>query len=156
MLFVGLATIAVFSSVAMKVVGGSITAVEAMAVEHILGWFRDDVSRVGNVVGNPDTFMLIVMHACSSADGAPKAMLALVALSLFLGDVRWRAMAAAALVLGVVYVVANLVRLAYMASSGDAYTVGHGPTGAAIFDGGMVMLLLALTFSIADGSEAKA
>lgn len=50
----------------------------------------------------------------------------------------------ASAILGVGLFAANLVRLAAMAWSADAYAAVHGPLGASLFDAGQGLAVLAL------------
>lgn len=134
MLFLGLAMCALWSSVALKWLAMPVTTAEATIVGWVAGWLRPDIVQAGNVIGNPANHSLILMTACTSSDGAPPAILALVSVAHFLGGIdRTRAIHACGVMLAF-YGMTNLARLVGMTWSADAYTVLHGPIGSNGFD----------------------
>ncbi len=147
LLFVALAITSIWSSVALKWVALPVTSAEAAAVGLLLGLFKDGVVQVANVVGVPSEHSLIVMSACSTADGLPRALVGLAAV-LVLADrdpARWFVPTAIAFTL--FYVIANLVRLTLMAWSWDLYSIGHGPLGAGLFDAATTAAVFAVVLA---------
>lgn len=145
LLFLALALSAIWSSIAMKVVALPVTTLDATLVGWLLAFFKSGVVQSANVVGVPSEHTLIVMSACSSADGLPRVLVGLAAVLVLAGaDLRTRLLPAAA-ALAAIYVAANLTRLTIMATSWDLYAFGHGPFGAGLFD---VVTTLAL-FAVA-------
>jgi hypothetical protein len=135
LVFLLLAAAALWSSVVLKALALPITALEASVVGALLALFKTTAVVTGNVVGIPHEHSLILMTACSSADGLPKALVGLAALLVLSGGFAPRRFIAYAIVVSVFYVMANLVRLTAMAWSADLYTLAHGPIGANVFDG---------------------
>jgi len=151
LLFLSLAASSIWSSVALKWLALPLTSAEAAAVGLLLGLFKDGVVQVANVVGVPSEHSLIVMSACSTADGLPRALVGLAAV-LVLADrdlARW--FVPSAIVFALIYVTANLLRLTLMAWSWDLYTVGHGPLGAGLFDAATT----AAVFAVVLGGERR-
>lgn len=144
LLFLGLAAAALWSSVFLKAFAGPVTASEAFLVGKMLEVLRSDIVQTGNVVGNPEVHSLIVMTRCTTLDVLPAALVALVSVALFLGNLDrdrvWRAGVGLA---GLLFA-ANLVRLCVMAWSAEAYTVAHGLVGANLSDGFQVVAVLVL------------
>jgi len=143
-LFAGLALAELWASVGLRLAGPAVTATEADIVAWILAFWADGVVRVGNVVGVPDTFSLVVMSACTTADALPKALVALVAAMTFAGQPTVRSIGANTLVLAILFAALNSLRLALMATSQAWYELGHGPVGASVFDGAIVLAIFAL------------
>ena len=134
LLFVALAGCSIWSSVLLKWWAGPASAFDAHAVWTILSWLRPGLAVTGNVVGVPEGHNLIIMTACTSASGLPKALLGLAALTVLANRPLSRRLALAAAGVAVLSVAINLTRLVLMASSGDLYTLIHGPVGANVFD----------------------
>jgi hypothetical protein len=143
LLFLALALCALWSSVALKALAGPVTSAEAFIVGQLVALVRPDIVQSGNVIGNPATHSLILMTACTTANGLPVALLALVAVTCLLGGGSQR-LPRAAISLALFYAVTNIVRLAIMSLSGDAYALAHGPIGANIFDGLQTLAVLVL------------
>jgi len=141
-LAVGLASL--WSSVILKWIALPVTTAEAYVLTQALSLLRPDILQVANVVGNPDTHSLILMTKCTTADALPLAAVALAAVAYLMGDVNQRKLKRALLALCGLYVVANLLRLAGMAWSAEAYGLVHGPIGANVFDLFQVLLVLGL------------
>ncbi len=144
LLFLGLALTALWSSVLLKWIAAPVTGAEAYVVGLIVSALRPDIVQAANVIGNPDTHSLILMTRCTTADALPIAIVSLVAVASLLGGLKrekfWRACAALALFV----FVANLARLCAMAWSADLYAFVHGPIGANVFDGALVLAVLGL------------
>ncbi|MFV0369784.1 MAG: hypothetical protein ACK5KM_15130, partial [Hyphomicrobiaceae bacterium] len=134
LVFLGVALASIWSSVILKWIALPVTTAEAFVLAKMLSLFRPDIAQFGNVVGNPETHNLILMTKCTTTDALPHAAVALVAVAYLLGDVKAARLWRAVLALGAIYAVANLIRLAIMAWSSDAYDLAHGPIGANIFD----------------------
>ncbi|MEL7049028.1 MAG: hypothetical protein AAFO75_08735 [Pseudomonadota bacterium] len=145
MFFIVLALCSLWSSVGMKVFGVTITSLEAAVVATLLSTFKDGVVHTGNVVGNPEHFTLIVMAACSTLDGLPKALLGLTAVLWLTGALSSRTLLTSGTALVAIYTIANFARLTVMATSQDLYQLAHGPIGAGIFDGLIVISVFALS-----------
>ena len=144
LLFLALALCALWSSVVLKALAVPVTQAEAFLVGQLVALVRPDIVQSGNVIGNPETHSLILMTACTTANGLPLALLALVAVTRLLGGSDWRRMPMAAAGLAFLYGMSNIVRLAIMSLSGDAYAITHGPIGANIFDGLLTLGVLTL------------
>lgn len=144
LLFLAMALASLWSSVLLKWLALPVTSAEAFVLAQALHIVRPDIVQMANIVGNPDTHSLILMTRCTTADALPQAAVALVAVALLLGEVNrsrlWQAFA----VLLLAYGVANLLRLAGMAWSAEAYALVHGPIGANVFDMFQAALVLAL------------
>lgn len=134
LLFLALAASCLWSSIVLKLVALPLTSLEAAAVAALLSMFKPGVTQFANVVGVPSDHSLIVMSACSFADGLARALVALAAIIVISkGDLR-RQLPLAVPLLAMIYIGANLVRLTLMAWSWDYYEIGHGPMGAGLFD----------------------
>jgi hypothetical protein len=144
LVFVLLAAAALWSSVILKAVALPVTTLEATIVGAVLAHFKTGVIVTGNVVGVPHEHSLILMTACSSADGLPKALVGLAALLMLSGGFEAGPFLKRAAVVAIIYVVANFVRLTAMAWSADIYQIAHGPIGANVFDGLTVFAVIAL------------
>ncbi|MEO1207827.1 MAG: hypothetical protein AAFV45_16005 [Pseudomonadota bacterium] len=155
-LFAGLALTALWSSVGMKYAGPTITTIEAAMVAAILSVAIDGVAQSGNVVGNPQVFSLIVMAACSTLDGLPKALLGLGAVMWLSGTLRQQPYIASAAALIAIYATANMVRLSTMAVSEEWYQLAHGPVGAGVFDATIVATVFALSLCWSAPDQAVA
>lgn len=135
LLFVALALASLWSSVGLKLVALWLTSAEAAMVGWLLAHFKDGVVQVANVVGLPSEHSLIVMSACSTADGVPRALVGLAAVMVLAGgEIGMRRMLVASTLLVAIYATANVIRLTLMAWSWDFYEFGHGPVGAGLFD----------------------
>ena len=144
LLFLALAAAALWSSVLLKAFAGPVTASEAFLVGKLLQVLRPDVVQTGNVVGNPQVHSLIVMTRCTTLEILPAALVALVSVALFLGNLDRDRVWRAGMGLAGILFAANLVRLCVMAWSAEDYTVAHGLLGANLFDGFQVIVVLAL------------
>ena len=149
LLFVGLALCSIWSSVVMKWIAVSVTTWEAGLIWYILSFLRDDIHLSGNIIGIPDGHKIILLIACSTIYGLPKAILGLTAITLFLGPVNFRNLVRSALVVSVIYTIANLVRLSVMTWSDPAFRLAHGPIGANIFDAVISIMVILAAFTIA-------
>ncbi len=149
--FLGLAATCLWSSVVLKFFAGPITTVEATPVGWILSIFKSGVVQSGNVVGVPSDYSLIVMTACTTADGLPKVLLGLAALLCFAGTLTRERFTTAAIIVAFIYAAANIVRLTIMAWSADYHNLAHGAVGANIFD----TMIILLVFSIALMDDAE-
>jgi hypothetical protein len=148
----GLAVAALWSSVALKIIGGPVTGFEAAAVDWLLqlsGW---PLSRTANVIGTEGGHHLVILTACTSADAIPRALLAVAALAHFAGAGNWRLVTGVAIAAGSLLFAANTVRLALMAVSSDMYAMVHGPVGANIFDAAQVGLVVAAAWIASPGA----
>lgn len=151
LLFAALAACALWSSVALKAMAGPVTSAEAFVVGHLVALVRPDIVQSGNVIGNPEVHSLILMTACTTANGCPLALLALTAVWLVLGGTEagrgaHRRLWVAGCALVALYACANVVRLAFMSLSGDAYALAHGPIGANLFDAATSFAVVALGY----------
>jgi hypothetical protein len=144
LLFLALALVSLWSSVALKWLAAPVTTAEATLVGLVLGLVRPDIAQDGNVIGNPDSHVLVLMTACTTADALPMAALATLAVALFLGGIDRQRLGQAIAVLGLAYVAANTARLGAMAWSAEGYQLWHGPVGRNLFDGFEAILVLAL------------
>lgn len=134
LLFLALAIAALWSSVVLKWIAGPVTTAEAVMVGKLVSLLRPDITQTGNVIGNPDTHSLILMTRCTTADALPTAIVSLVGVALLLGRPSRGALCRAGAVLAAALLIANLLRLAAMTWSGEAYALVHGPIGSNIFD----------------------
>ena len=144
LIFLAVALASIWSSVILKWLALPVTSAEAFVLGQILHLIRPDVIQFANVVGNPDTHSLILMTRCTTADGLPHAAIAMVAVAYLLGAPQKSKLRTAFVVLALVYAAANLIRLAGMAWSADAYALVHGPVGANVFDLFQALLVLGL------------
>ena len=119
----------------LKAWAGPVTSAEAFFVGQLVALVRPGIVQSGNVIGNPEVHSLILMTACTTANGLPLALVALAAVGFFLGGCDRDRLIRSAGCLAVLYMSANIIRLGFMSLSGEAYALAHGPIGANIFDG---------------------
>ncbi len=153
LLFLGLALCSIWSSVIMKWISVPVTAFEANIIWYMLSFFRDDIQLDGNVMGIPGGHQIILMIACSTIYGLPKALLGLIAIALFLGPVKTRPLGQSAVLVVIAYALANFIRLFVMTWSDPAFQIAHGPIGANIFDAAVTIIVFATAFTIAQRPE---
>ena len=144
LMFMGLALVELWSSVGLKLVAMPVTTAEAALVARSLALVADGVVQSGNVVGITNNHVLVIMTACSSLDGIPKAILGLFAVSILAGTLSRERWIIDAALLASIYALANLVRLTVMASSSEAYALAHGPIGSNLFDLTTTLALFAI------------
>jgi len=132
--FAALAACSIWSSVLLKWWEGPASAFDAHAVFALLTWLRPDLVVTGNVVGVPEGHNLIILTACTSASGLPKALLGLGGLTLLANGFDRRRMGLALAATLLLNPAVNLLRLSLMAWSSDLYLLIHGPVGANLFD----------------------
>ena len=148
-LFVALALCSIWSSVIMKWIAVPVTTAEASILWHMLSVFRDDIHLSGNIIGIPGGHQVILMIACATVYGLPKAMLGLTAIALYLGPINVKHLIKSAVVVVAFYAFANLIRLCIMTWSDPAFQLAHGPMGANIFDAVISFIVLVPAFTIA-------
>ena len=146
LLICALSVAAVWSSLGVRLVSGPVTTYEAGLVSLVLAAVDPDLIRTGNVIGRLGGHHLVILPACTSAEALPRALVAMAALAHFAGARDVRRIAVAAGLGAFAFVAANTARLAFMATSSDAYAFAHGPTGASLFDGIQVSIVLAVAF----------
>ena len=135
LLFVGLGVTALWASIFIKWFAAPITTAEAHFVAGLLLPFRGDVSVSANLIGAIGGHQILLLPACASAYLIPKAIVALAAVTIFMGaKIESRDFVKTVLVTVVVLCIANWVRLAIMTWSNDLYHLAHGPVGANAFD----------------------
>lgn len=134
LLLLGLAVCSLWSSVFLKWLAAPVTTAEAVLIGQIAHVLRPEIVQHGNVIGN-GAHSLILMTACTNADGVPPALLALVAVATMVGTPDRRRIAVALPAMAFFYVVTNTARLVAMTLSPESYDLVHGPVGANIFDG---------------------
>lgn len=149
LLFVALALCALWSSVGVKWAALPLTTAEASIVAALVSLLRDDVVQMGNVVGTAD-HSIVLMTACSTLEGLPKALLGVVAIACTADRMPIRRHYAAVAIVAVLYAAANIVRLMTMVWSQPMFEIAHGPIGANIFDAATTMLVLAAGMKVAD------
>lgn len=134
-LFSALGVTALWASVFMNWFAAPITTVEAHFVTGLLHLIRGDVSVSANLMGVVGGHQVLLLPACASAYLIPKAIVALAALTVFMGA-KWNTRGFLRLALVTVGILAllNWVRLAIMTMSYPHYELAHGPIGANIFD----------------------
>ena len=152
-LFIALALCSIWSSVIMKWVAVPVTTAEASIVWHLLSIIRPDIHLNGNIIGIPGSHQIILMIACSTIYGLPKALLGLMAISLFLGPIHIRNLIKSAIVVVAIYAIANLIRLTIMTWSDQAFQIAHGPVGTNIFDALISIIILITAFTLAQRPE---
>ncbi len=134
-LFSALGMTALWASVFMNWLAAPITTVEAHLVTSLLHILRDDVSVSANLMGVIGGHQVLLLPACASAYLIPKAIVALAALTVFMGaKLELRCFIKLALSTVVVLTLLNWVRLAIMTMSYELYELAHGPIGANLFD----------------------
>lgn len=144
LVFLALALASIWSSLVLKWIALPVTTAEAFVLAELLQLVRPDIVQHANVVGDPATHSLILMTRCTTADALPHAAVALAAVAVLLGETTRRRLVRAGMALAALYAVANLVRLAAMAWSSEAYALVHGPVGANLFDLFQVAAVLVL------------
>jgi hypothetical protein len=146
LLILALGLSGLWSSQILRLVALPLVSVEAAAAAQLLMLFRDDIVLAGNVIASARdaSHSLIVMVACSSAEALPKALTAALAIACALGGLRRDQLAFGLLTLVLIGVVANVVRLAAMAWSGEMFALVHGPIGASVYDALQTGLVLAI------------
>ncbi|RBP16089.1 hypothetical protein DFR50_10651 [Roseiarcus fermentans] len=134
LLFAALGAWEAWSAVLEPVVSGSLLALDAGAVARFLSILRDDVVRIGNVVGAPEGHRIVVLVGCSTAHFLPLPMLGAAALLLVRGERVGLPAVLGLAALAIALVAMNVTRLTLMAWSADLYHFVHGASGATIFD----------------------
>lgn len=134
LVFVALAACSIWSSVLLKWWAGPASAFDAHAVYALLTRLRPDMAVTGNVVGVPNAHNLVILTACTSASGLPKALLGIGALTLLANGLDRRRMGLALVATLLLNPAVNLLRLSLMAWSSEFYLLIHGPVGANLFD----------------------
>ena len=133
-LFAALGAWEVWSAVLEPMAAGSILSLDAGIVAALLSAVRENVFRIGNVVGAADGHRIVVIVGCSTAHILPLAVLGASGLVLIRGERLGLAAIAGLAGLAVALAAMNLCRLTLMAWSADLYHIVHSSTGAMVFD----------------------
>lgn len=142
LLILGLAAAALWSAVGVNWVARLVTSSEASLVAALLRPLRPDIVHDGNLIGVRGAHEIVLIVACTTANALPRVLLAVVAISAFVGGGRHRLLAPLCLI-ALAYGLANWIRLAAMAWSAESYALVHGPVGANIFDLAQSVMVLA-------------
>ena len=134
LLFAALGAWEIWSAVLEPAAAKGLLALDADVVARILSTLREDVVRLGNVVGAADGHRIVVLVGCSTAHFLPLALLGAAALLLVRREPFSTKTVLGLGVLAATLGAMNLTRLTLMAWSDDAYRFVHGPSGAMIFD----------------------
>ena len=138
----GLGLCALWLSVGQPVFSPWLLAADASAAQWLLGWFRAGVVRDGNVLTTATGHRVVILLACATSTALPSILLASTALALRHAVRLTRRWAISMGLLAVTCVSLNVVRLAWLSSSPDAYALVHGPLGQNVFDALQVLLVL--------------
>jgi hypothetical protein len=153
LLFAGLGACGLWRVLSGQLAGDWPLRVDAILTQELLQTVLPGVERAGNVVGVPGGHGIVILAGCSTAYGLPLVLLGLAALSLRDGRLPPR-FGSAALGLAALYTVANLLRLTFLAVSGDFYHIGHGPYGEMLFDGLVIAMPLLIAGRLTRGTTA--
>ena len=150
LLFVALSLCAIWSSIIMKWIAIPVTSFEASIVWSVISTFRPDLTLDGNIIGIPDGHRIVLLIACTTAYGLPKALLGFTAISIFLGTQITSRFKIGMILAALFYAFANLVRLVVMTWSDDAFHIAHGPIGTNIFDAATTLFIFLAAFLISE------
>ena len=146
LLFAALSACSIWSSIIMKWIAVPVTNFEASLAWHTVSLFRSDLILDGNIIGIPDSHRVVILIACTTAYGLPKAALGFMAITLFLGDLNSKSILKGLSLTLILYAVANMIRLISMAWSDQVFHIAHGPIGSNIFDATTTALIFAIAF----------
>jgi hypothetical protein len=144
-LFAGLAVCALWTSIAAKWFAMAFTTWDASLVRHLLAMFQDNVEQADNIVGFGGGFSIVIILTCATAYALPNSIVFLAAMSHGRGPVKYPMLLRNIVLFSAIFTVANVVRLALMASSEATYEFVHGPVGANLFDAFQVGSVLILS-----------
>lgn len=144
LLFCALGIAALWGSIFINWFAAPITTVEAHIVAGLAKIAIPEITVSANLMGIVGGHQVLLLPACASLYLIPKALVAFVALSVFMGT---QSPIKGLLRLGVITVcclaLANWLRLAIMTWSNELYQLAHGPIGANIFDLTQTAILIA-------------
>jgi hypothetical protein len=143
-LLIGIAVCQTWGPVVLHLFAGPLLALDATFVAWLLGTVQGGgVERIGNLVETSKGQPLAIMIGCSSISNMSFALLCwMTVVRASRPEWQWRDLTIA---LGVVIAVIalNILRMAMMGLSRDAYLLLHGPVGANVFN--IVILLTSLS-----------
>jgi hypothetical protein len=148
LLFAALGAWEIWTAVIEPMAAANLLALDADAVARLLSTVREDVVRIGNVVGAPDGHRIVVLVGCSTAHFLPLALLGATALLLVRGERVGPPAIVGLAGLAVALAAMNLTRLTLMAWSPDLYHFVHGSSGATIFDALASLLILSAVLAL--------
>jgi hypothetical protein len=142
-LFAGIAACSLWSSLVIKWIALPLTTGEAWVVAGLLSLLSEHIVQSGNIISAGDGHSIVLMTACSSLDGLPRTLLAVVAVALAARGSISRHLTPALAAVAVLYIGANLLRLLMIAWSAASFGIAHGPIGTNVFDATMTLVVLA-------------
>ena len=148
LLFAALSICSIWSSVIMKWIAVPATNLEAGIIWHAVSYLRSDLMLNGNIIGIPDGHRIVLLIACTTIYGLPKAALGFTAISLYLGNAKTKSLLTGLSATFAIYTIANLIRLIAMTWSEAAFHIAHGPIGSNIFDGLTTAAIFAIAFLV--------
>lgn len=131
---VGLALTTLWSGLGRNLFAAPLLALDAVAVEALLLWGGEAVTRSGNIIRLENGHAIIIFADCATAFLLFPALVLSAALGLREATRLSARFIAAMGALVLALIAANLLRLCLLASSADAYAIGHGPIGQNLFD----------------------
>jgi hypothetical protein len=144
-LFAGLAACMLWTSIAAKWFAMAFTTLDASLVRHVLAIFQDNVEQADNIVGLGGGFSIVIILTCATAYALPNSIVFLVAMAHGRGQVRHWMLARNIVIFLAIFVVANIIRLALMATTEATYEFVHGQVGTNLFDAFQVASVLVLS-----------
>ncbi len=147
----GLAAVQCWMSLGQHGLAPPLLQLDARAAAHVLALFQPGVRQFGNVVQSGGGHFIVMFIGCGTVFILPPAILAAAMLALRDAPRLGLAHVRAILGLAAVMAVCNICRLAWLASSRDAYAVGHGVVGLNLFDA----LIVGLVFLAAGLARRK-
>ena len=153
LLMAALAASALWSSIVMKWIAIPVTNFEASLVWQIISQFRDDLTLNGNIIGLADGHRIVLLIACTTAYGLPKAALGFFAISLFLRNQNPKSLFNGLVATVIFYAAANLVRLISMSWSEPLFHIAHGPIGTNLFDATTTAAIFLIAFVLSERQQ---
>ena len=146
LLFAALSACSIWSSILMKWIAVPVTNFEASLIWHSVSLFRSDLILDGNIIGIPDSHRIVLLIACTTAYGLPKAALGFMAITLFFGNLNPKSIIKGLSATLILYATTNIIRLISMAWSDHVFHIAHGPIGSNIFDATTTAAIFAIAF----------
>lgn len=137
---VGLALATLWSGLGRNLLAAPLLSVDAIAVAALLSWAGEAVTRSGNIIRLENDHAIIIFADCATAFLLLPALVMSAALGLRDATRISARFIAAMGGLCLALIAANLLRLCLLASSSEAYEIGHGAVGQNLFDALLISL----------------
>lgn len=115
---------------------------DAIAATGVLDLFDGGATRVGNVIQASGGHEIVIFVGCATAFLVPQALALALALAVADGPAPTRRLLGALATLTLTLTGANVLRLACLAASREAYEMGHGAVGQNAFAALQIALIL--------------